>query len=122
MKLTRRQLEAMTTKWKNILRLSDWEIAAELKRAKDMSIEDVMGTCTHTLTKKIAHIEILNPRDYSPDVLDHDAERTVVHELLHCHFAPFEAKNKTPEDIAQEQAIHAISTALVELDRKLAKP
>jgi hypothetical protein len=118
MALSRRQLDKWLTRWRIALKLSDWEIHAEIKRAKDMSIENSMGTCTHTLSKKIAFIEIMNPRDYPADWMDVDVERTVVHELLHCHFAPFEAKSRTPEDIAQEQAIHAISTALVELDRK----
>jgi hypothetical protein len=118
MKLTKKQLNVWLRKWQSALRLLDWEIVAEIKRAKDMSLEHTMGTCTHTLAKKIAFIEVLNPRDYPADWMDVDSERTVVHELLHCLFAPFEAKTGTAEDIAQEQAIHAISTALVESDRK----
>jgi hypothetical protein len=118
MTLTKRQVAKLLTKWQEVLRLADWQIVIEIRRAKDMSLANVMGSCTHTLSKKIAFIEIMNPRDYPADWMDVDVERTVVHELLHCHFAPFEAKNRTPEDIAQEQAIHAISTALVELDRK----
>ena len=115
--MTQRRLEAIAKRWQSALKLSDWEVIVKLTRAKNMTRQDSMGVCNHTLTKRIAYIEIMNPRDYTPDYLDHDIERTVVHELLHCHFAPFEAKTGTPEDMAQEQTIHAISTTLVELDR-----
>jgi hypothetical protein len=45
-------------------------------------------------------------------------EKTLVHELLHLHFAPFAAPDGTPEDTAQEQAIDLIAKALVAEHRK----
>ncbi len=90
-----------------------------LMRERDFNTNDSQGECSTVLTTKTAVIRVLDPLDYSPNAAwPQDMERVLVHELLHLHFAPFEAENGTPEDVLQEQAIDCIATGLVALDRQ----
>ncbi len=68
---------------------------------------------------KVTHY---HPSDY-PGVerspFPQDMEWELVHELLHCHFAPFMSETAgDAQDTAQEQAIHKIAGALVALKRR----
>lgn len=57
---------------------------------------------------------VLDPVDYPPDIITpYELEETLVHELLHLHFAPFMSEHDTLERTLQEQAIDAIAKALV---------
>jgi hypothetical protein len=99
----------------------DWDVYIKFCRGRDMSIPDVAGSCNWTLTKREASLRILDPIDYPDDVVvDQDVERTVVHELLHLHFAPFmeDYKPDDLEHIAKEQAIETIAKTLVNLKRE----
>jgi len=100
--------------WKRVLRLQDWDIKAEICRQKDIDIDDAQGQCNWVLEKKQAYIRILDPIDYPSTRFEQNHEETLVHELLHLHFAPFDAESEL-EHILQHQAIVAISRALVEL-------
>lgn len=74
--------------------------------------------CEWNLRKRMALIKVLDSADWDPSTpWPQDQEQSLVHELLHLHFAPFRADDGTPEDVAQEQAIDAIAKALVELKR-----
>lgn len=67
---------------------------------------------------KDAIMQLLSPLDF-PLLSEHfSAEQTnydvtIVHELLHLHFAPFQEDDETPKGIAQEQAINCISATIV---------
>ncbi|MEW6044997.1 MAG: hypothetical protein AB1609_00710 [Bacillota bacterium] len=103
--------------WQRRLRLQDWDIVTKIVRADDMH-SDGQGECMWVIERKEAIIKLLDPVDYSPrSPFEQDHERTLVHELLHLHFAPFTAKDGTPEDVAQEQAIQCLAKALVALAR-----
>jgi hypothetical protein len=93
----------------------------EFARGRDMGVPGSTGSCNWTLSKREAAVRILDPIDYPDDVVfDQDVEKTVVHELLHLHFAPFMGDYK-PDDlehIAKEQAIEAVAKSLVALKRE----
>ena len=117
MTFNQEQAEAALAKWQKILRLQDWDIKIFIYRAKDL-MTDGQAEVTWLREKKQAILKLLDPIDYDNNYFIQDHEVSIVHELLHCHMALFDQEAGTLEDIAQEQAIHALSFALVELDRK----
>jgi hypothetical protein len=81
-----------------------------------MEIENAMGECDWVLPRKEAIIRILDPVDYPENkIFTQDMERTLVHELLHLHFAPLAIHDT--DEILLEQAMHGIDGALVRLNR-----
>lgn len=114
--LTQQELEEKCREWQEILSLRDWDVKPRIARYYD---ESNLGSCTWKLQKKMAVIRVQEYDDYDPsNKWERDQETTLVHELLHLHFAPFDAETDTPQGIAQEQAIHALSVALVSLKRR----
>lgn len=116
--LTQEQLEEQLVYWQKVLRLQDWRIKARILRERDFCNPGSQGECDWSLSTKTAIIRILDPVDYSPDCAwPQDIEQVLVHELLHLHFASFDAESSTAERVAQEQAIDCIATGLVGLYR-----
>lgn len=113
------ELRKLCQEWQSRLRLNDWEIKLFISRERDMIRPGLQGENTWEIKNKSAIIKILDPIDYPPDVLwEQDMEKTLVHELLHLHFAPFDKyEEDSMEGIAIEQAIDAIAKALVTLKR-----
>jgi hypothetical protein len=105
--------------WKKVLRLQDWITKAGLYRERDMKLGGCNGECEWQLKTKIATIRILDPLDYPEGlIMEQDMEKTLVHELLHLHFAPLYADTEDASiDNAQEQAIDCIAHALINLAR-----
>ncbi|NWL89576.1 hypothetical protein DMN77_18675 [Paenibacillus sp. 79R4] len=114
--LTEDELRTKCTEWQKILRLQDWIVIPKIKRGRDMPIPDVCGSCCWDLTQRMAAINILDPIDYPPDaIVPNDMELTLVHELLHLHFAAVEPEGAS---IAGEQAIESISWGVIALARR----
>lgn len=112
-------LEQLLEKWQRILRLQDWRIQVNYARVWDFARDGRIGEIGINLSCKIADISLLDPLDHENPAFLYpvDTEATLVHELLHCHFAPFDVYPDDPMDIAQEQAIECIATALIAADR-----
>lgn len=113
------QLKQKCSEWQKILRLQDWDVRVSVERASDMKLKHVNGECEWVLQTKQAHIRILDPIDYPQDTgWPQDMEQVLIHELLHLHFAPFDAfENNTHEHTSMEQAIDMIAGALLSLKR-----
>lgn len=110
-------LAHLAREWQRILRLKDWDIRVRFAHAHDLST-DAQAECRWTLSSKKAVLLILYPEEYDDFIaFQQDIEKSLVHELLHLHFAPFAAETGTPEDTAQEQAIDLIACGLVNLKR-----
>ena len=118
--LSHDDLQDRLSYWKGVLRLNDWDIKVVVKRGFDMP-HDTQGRCEWVLSRKEAFIKILHPDDFDPTCsYPQDMEATLVHELTHLHMGTFAAvEEDSPLDIAMEQAIHAISYALVGLQRTI---
>lgn len=116
---TNEQLQAALAEWQKILRLQDWNIYARIAREKDLFCPDSAAAINWVLAKKTATLQLLDPIDYGEDLaVDQDHEVSLVHELLHLHYAPFDnTENDTLELYMLEQSIEAISRALVSLKR-----
>lgn len=106
------QLQKKLFEWQKRLRLQDWLITIEIVRERDFSMEGVLGEVHWVLEKKMAKIKIIDPIDYPPDSFEpQDMENTLVHELLHLHFAPF--KYDGDNYVAEEQAIESIASGIL---------
>ena len=114
-------LQEILVKWQKILRLQDWVITIQYAKHFDLN-PDAQGQVGWNLFKKSAHIKVMDPGDYDPSwPFPQDVQKTVVHELLHLHMAPFdETKADSLGDKMLEQAIECISSALVDRDRRAA--
>jgi hypothetical protein len=113
-------LQTLCAEWQKTLRLQDWDVKVRIVRRSQFRISDAQGECEWLLPKKTALIHIVDPIDYPPNsVWEQDMERTLVHELLHCHMAGFDDfEYGSPKDVAVEQAVESIAKALVSLKRK----
>jgi hypothetical protein len=120
---SQRKLDGLRREWQKLLRLQDWRIVSKFVNPEILKErtqeEKAVGACGAFAETKEAEIIILGPQYWSEeyDARERDVEDTIVHELLHCHFAPFEGKNDAVA-LQHEQAIEAITEALLVLKRK----
>jgi hypothetical protein len=108
-------------RWQKKLRLQDWKIKIKLVSKVEMIAKEMeydqdpdtcIGFCEPLAEQKVANIYVLRPRENGEvhEGVNPSIDATLVHEMLHCHFAPF----STPETkLAVEQAIEAITEALL---------
>jgi len=79
-------------------------------------LADTQGQCTWNLERKEALIQILDHQDWDPACSFEQCHiHTLVHELLHLHFAPFFGHAQPYHETEKEQAIHAITRAMIRL-------
>lgn len=116
---TEEELRSKCAEWQKILRLQDWIVNVRIKRRSDMSDGNFDAQIHVTLPNRVATIYILDPIDYdSRSELPQDMEQHLVHELLHIHLYPITGKfEEGLLQIAEEQAIEAISWGLIALKR-----
>ena len=118
--LTENELKELCVEWQKRLRLTDWEVVIELSRKSDFVQNTWYGQCSWTLTRKAAHVRVMDVIDYPADnPWDYDMEHTLVHELLHLKFAPFvDIDTDTLLGIVIEQTIDELARVLLELKRE----
>lgn len=111
-----KQLTRVMHKWQHILHLDAWDIRIKLCRRSDMFDQQAQGENNWTLATRQAVIHVLDPVDYPHDTeFEQNMERTVVHELLHLHFAPFEPDDDNSlEYLAMEQTIELLAQVLTD--------
>ena len=111
---TTAQASKCLAKWQGILGLKDWRIELRIVPAAEMVNVDEDGTPAEAEVEplsdlRLARLRLLRAKDCeklgAEPATDH--ELCIVHELLHLHW------RGTPE----EQAVHALSSALVALSR-----
>ena len=118
--LTEDELRAHLVFWQRHLRLQDWDIKVVIVRASGMTSKWNSGEMGTSECNKECKIEIMHPEDFQKDNLMQnllDMEYVLVHELVHIHFEAFKTKEDTGERMAEEQAVNALSKALVGLRR-----
>lgn len=115
------QLALVLSFWQTVLSLRDWHMKANLARQFEMATEARLAEVAWSMAHRQASIRVLDPVDYRHDLdlmgLPQDMEEDLVHELLHVVLAGWAPPHDTPEHTAQEQAIIALSKALVNLRR-----
>lgn len=117
--ITKPDLVALAAKWQAILWLRDWEVKP--RYARRFELDDGKGAgITFSRAHRTASIRILDPVDYDPAWTNYpeDPESSLIHELLHLHFAIFDEEFGSQMVKLEEIAINAIEKALVGLDRR----
>lgn len=115
------EIYKQTAFWQEVLALRDWNLDIQIVRPWDMEESSSLAECDWYLERKDAFIRVLHPNDLGSvqrffiDGEEADYDISLVHELLHLHFAPFDHDE---HEVVQEQAINAISRGLVHLYRK----
>ena len=110
-------LPALLAHYQRELRLLDWRVSVSYAPdLADAQGRPVWGLCYPVADNKTARIVIRDPATPPPGASIATAastvEETIVHELLHLHFAAF--GNVTPAAVAaEENAVWALSGALV---------
>lgn len=106
--------------WQGLLGLLSWDIKIKTCRHKEMHGESNMGSVWFQKNMEQAIIYLLDPIDYNSVELDGfqvDAERSLVHELLHLVFLIKERSDQDEE--IMERGINRLSRILVTLRRKI---
>lgn len=112
---TQEQLEQFVAEWQKRLRLQDWEVEAEWKRAHRAG--DLLASITPRTDHKSADMWIACPEDFDEDnTYQRDWQHAVVHELLHLHWHFLGTDH--PQLPLIEQAIELTSLALIRLWRE----
>lgn len=106
-----KKLVNITKYWQQRLRLNDWKVNVALVKHGGID-EGAVGECETIVTRKVAYIKLLMPEVYDYQG-KYDIEQTLVHELLHLHFAPFMLNRGDKGYLQQEQAIDLIADGLV---------
>lgn len=111
------ELQALCLDWQRRLRLQDWTVRATWARYWELN---GVAHVAYVTEAKTAHIKVIVPEDYrsDEDLWPYVPEQSLVHELLHLHFAPFDTERGSPLHIAEEQAVAAMAEALVTLKRE----
>lgn len=110
----RQDLDAILREWQPALRLQHWTITIQYTRRLGASAQ-----VRYFVNSLKAKIEVIDPIDYDADFCNEpqDVERSVVHELIHLHFAPLSPDNDSPGHLHEEQAVEALSRAIVGVKR-----
>jgi len=118
--LNQEELDRLLAEWQKRLRLQDWDVKAKIVRARDLDSFDRSAQVSWTFNSRTALIKIMDPIDYPHNCeWPNDLEESLVHELLHLHFAGISDSlhDNDWRDGVIEQALTSIDLALVEAKR-----
>lgn len=111
--MTNEELASLVKKWQLTLRLQDWDIDCHIEPFKEED-DDAVGETTISMRRKHASILVREKEE-------ENTEHTLVHELIHLHFAPFFV-NKGLVGAMMEQAIDALASALMNVKNEKETP
>lgn len=115
---TEDELKKLCSFWQNQLKLNNWRIAIGIERKTVFNNSQSTGEIDYVLPLRQAIIKILDPLDYPNSPFEQDMEISLVHELLHLHFALFEPKSDDSlEFLIMESTIEQLANILVEMKR-----
>jgi hypothetical protein len=99
--------------WKNRIGLRDWDVKVDIVRYFELIDEEALATVTYKVSKKQAVIKLRDPNDIEPNKhFPINMEMSIIHELLHLHFAPL---GITADNLHEEHAVNALTLALFDL-------
>lgn len=110
--------EELLREWQVRLGLTDWRIwLQDGVDADEMELDGCTGSCTIQEANKTAIVQLLNPEEYGERLFPYDAEKTIVHELLHIKFSLVDGVSDLHERVLH-QLIEEFARLLVRLKRK----
>ena len=120
--ISQRTLDKLRREWQKRLGLLDWKISSKFIENKEDIPEHfadavAWNECLPEAKESRINIIRLNLLDEGNQERGSDVEDSLVHELLHCYFEQFwgETNNNA---MLKEQAIEALTRALLELKRE----
>ena len=121
--MTDADLADLCALWQKRLRLQDWDVTVRFAAWHELKGGERGGQVNWAVAERAAAIDLSRPDDVPPDLLcPYDVETTLVHELLHLTMIGMATAAGSPEEKAEEQAVNAISRALVALARQKGTP
>lgn len=117
--MNERKLQILCAKWQRRLGLADWDVRIRWVGLNEMDEKYVDGHVQICRTRRRARISLVRPVERSESWVRREdtTELLVIHELLHLLLDPMGAEKKA-ECLAEEQAIEAISSALVRREKE----
>ena len=120
--MNRRQVDRWIEEWQKRLRLQDWTVRWKTRKANEMtSSPPACAEISYFRKGKYAELYVVDPDHLADSGLfpdkDMDLELSIVHELVHLHLVGWWHETKDDEHVAEEQAVTAISEALVAAKR-----
>ena len=95
-------IKSLCVKWQKRLGLSDWDIKIEVVHSDALQGDQAAVLTTATLRRATVRIADVNT----------EIEQSIIHELLHIHFALIDERFTKLENLIYEQAIEAIAWGL----------
>ncbi len=110
-------LNAKLVTWLQQLKLDEWTVTVELLRKNELK-KRTLGGIHWDKDEMTAHIEVLDPADYSLpfDEVLADLEFTLVHELVHLELSSLPRTVKSRD--TEEQVVNQLAEALLALGRQ----
>lgn len=112
--MNQKQLEKKVRYWQKILKLEHWNISC--KMVEDKTIEG-WGLSSIQVDYLDSHVQVKDPRFYeiSQDEKEMEFEKTIIHELLHCHTAALRPKNAKGTVSEEEKCVVLLERAFYDL-------
>lgn len=112
------ELNTLLSEWQDILGLQDWDIKIRWVAHYELP-PDVKAAINQVWQKKAAVTKVLRREDYDRDIpWDQDVEGSIVHELLHILFHPFEPTDENSLEFATcHQALDQLAGSLMRVKR-----
>lgn len=106
--------------WKSLLGLTDWTIVLKTDcYSSEMTLQNVVGETEWSESIRAACIRIMSEDEFGDRIVPYDAEKTLVHELLHLKFCLIGESGNDLQDRLLHQLIDDLARALVKAYRTM---
>ncbi len=110
-------LEQCLSFWKEVLGLQPWAIQVMFDRAENL--DGYLANIRYEATREMGVLRVRDPRDWYGFAWKQDVEVSIVHELLHLIFWPFDHLDRNPlAEAHEEQIVERLARSLVTLRRR----
>jgi hypothetical protein len=111
-------LEQCLAFWKEVLGLQPWAIQIMFDRAENLG-GTLAAHIDYAPAKESGVLRLRDPRDWYGFAWKQDVEVSIVHELLHLIFWPFDHHERTAlAEVHEEQIVERLARSLVSLRRR----
>lgn len=111
-------MKELLAEWQKRLGLTDWRIKVQWKCAPDeMALHGGSGCTEWSEAVKAASIQICDEKYYGDRVVSFDAEKTLVHELLHLKLALVSSEVSDLQERYMHQIIDDLARAFIDAKR-----